>query len=104
MITTYKDGMYHNGYFRGGSNIDLKIIMCKDNIVIPSILQNYVLHWYHAYLLRSGMDRTETNIHQHFYWPDIRYSVRNKVSNCDSCQHTKLSNKEYGKSPAKLSE
>ena len=72
----YKDGTYHKVYFSGGSNIDLKLITCKDKIVITSILQGYVVNWYHTYLLHPGMDRTEDMIHQHLYWPDIRYAVR----------------------------
>ena len=35
IIAKYKDGTYHKGYFCGGSNIDLNLITCKDNIVIP---------------------------------------------------------------------
>ena len=50
------------------------------------------------------MDRTEAMICQHVYWPDIRNYVRTEVSNCETCQHTKLSNKKYGKLPAKLAE
>ena len=34
--------------FRGGSNIDLSLITCKDKIVIPSKLQRYILHWYYC--------------------------------------------------------
>ena len=34
----YDMGMYHKGYFCGGSNINIKLIMCEDNIVITSIL------------------------------------------------------------------
>ena len=30
----YKYGTYQKGYFRGGSNIDIKIVACKDNIGI----------------------------------------------------------------------
>ena len=89
MKTKYKDGTYHKGYFRGVSNIDLKLITCKDKIVIPSKLQSYVLHWYHKYLLHTGMDRTEAMICQHFYWPDIRDAVQEEVTNCDTCQRTK---------------
>ena len=31
----YKYGRYHKGSFCGGSNIDINLIRCKDNIVIP---------------------------------------------------------------------
>ena len=50
------------------------------------------------------MDRTEAMILQHLYWPNIRNAVRMEVTNCDTCQRTKLSNKDFGKLPANLSE
>ena len=48
------------------------------------------------------MDRTEAMIRQHLYWSYIRYIVRKEVTNCDTFQRTKLSNKKYVKLPAKL--
>ena len=71
----------------------ISLIMCKDKIVIPSILQSYVLYWYHTYILYTGMNRTEAMVCQYFYWPDIRYDFRKKVTNSESCQHIKQSNK-----------
>ena len=50
------------------------------------------------------MYRMEAMICQHFYWPNIRHAVRTEVSNCDTFQRTKQSNKKYGKLPAKLAE
>ena len=58
IIDKYKDGTYNKGYFCGGINIDLKLITFKDEVVIPSILQRYIVHWYHTYLLHPVMDRT----------------------------------------------
>ena len=50
------------------------------------------------------MDITEAMICQLLYCLDIRYFVRKEVTNCDTFQRTKQSNKEYGKLPAKLAE
>ena len=50
------------------------------------------------------MGRTEAMICQCLYWPDIRDNTQEEVNNCDTCQHTKQSNKKYGKLPAKLAE
>ena len=50
------------------------------------------------------MDRTEETIIQNLYWPGIINAVHREVSNCDTCQHTKLSNKKYGQLPANLDE
>ena len=36
------------------------------------------------------MDRAEAMVCQHLYWPDIRNSVCTEVTNCDTCQRTKL--------------
>ena len=35
LMAKHKYGTYHKGYFLGGSNIYLSLIMCKDNICIP---------------------------------------------------------------------
>ena len=61
----YNVGTYQKRFFCGGSNIYLNLITCNDNIVILSILQSYVLRWYHIYLLHPGMDGTEAIIFQH---------------------------------------
>ena len=31
----YNEGTYHKGSFCGGNNTDIKLIKCKDKIVIP---------------------------------------------------------------------
>ena len=43
-------------------------------------------------------------IFQHSCWPDIRYAVRKELTNYDTSQLTKQSNKDYGKLPDKLAE
>ena len=87
----YEMGRYHKVSFCGGKNIYLNLITCEDNIFIPSILQSYVLHWYHTYLFHPGVDRTEVMIRQHLYWPGIRKSVRKEVTNYGTCQRIKWS-------------
>ena len=86
LMDKYKNGAYYKGYFGGVSNSDIKFITCKDNIVIPSKLQIYVLHWYPTYLLHPVLDRTKAMILQHLYWPDIRDAVRKELNNWDTCQ------------------
>ena len=50
------------GFFNGGIHIDLNFITLEDNNIIMPILQSYVLHWHHMYLVHPGMDRTEAII------------------------------------------
>ena len=63
--------MSKNGYFCGGSNIDIKLITCNDIIVIPIIIKRYVLHLYFAYLLHPEMDRTEAVICKNITGPAL---------------------------------
>ena len=36
LMAKYKNGVYHEGSFRGGGNDKFSLITCKDNIIIPS--------------------------------------------------------------------
>ena len=89
LMAKYKYGMYDTGSFRGVSNTDLNIITCEDNIVIPLIIQSYVLHCYHTYILHTGMDITEATIIQNLYWPGIVDAVQKKVTNCGTFRRKK---------------
>ena len=86
-------GTYQKCSFCGGINVRINHIMCKDKVVIPSIIQSYVLNWYHTYLLHPLMDITEAMIRQHVYWPFIIDSVQKELINCDTFQRIKGSNK-----------
>ena len=99
-MAKYNMGTYKTVSFSGRSNIDLKLITCRDNNVLLLILQSYILHYYHMHLLHTGMDRTESMIYQLLYWPGIRKFVQKEVDTCDIFQRTKWSNIKYGKLPA----
>ena len=103
LMDKYNNDMYHKASFCGGINDNLSLIACMDKTAIPSIHQSYVLHWYHTYLLHPVLDRTETMIWQHLYWPNIRYAIRKKVKIVTFVNLQKDQIK-YGKLPAKLSE
>ena len=104
LMNKYNYGTYHTDSFHGGSNIYHNLIKCDDMIVIPPIMQSYILHSYHYYLLHPGIDGTEAMIRQNLYWTGIRKSVQKEGINCDTFQCTKQSNKKYGKLPAKEAE
>ena len=71
IFSKYKEGAYIKGSFHGGSNIYHNLIKCDDKIVIPPIMQSYILHWYHYYLLHPGIDGTEAMIRQNLYWTGV---------------------------------
>ena len=72
-------GTYQKDYFCGGSNENLNLITCDDMIVIKSILQSYVLHWYHTYLLHQLMDRIKAIIHRYLYWLSTRNALWKEI-------------------------
>ena len=65
ILAKYKEGTYQKGIFGGGSNININLITCEDDIVILSIIKSCIFNWYHIYLLHSGMDRIVAMIYQH---------------------------------------
>ena len=83
-MAKYYQGMYKNGSFCGGSNININLIICEGKIIIPLMLQIYVLKRYNTYLLHPGMDRREEIICQHFYWHGNKKYVFKEVSKCDT--------------------
>ena len=43
------------------------MLICKnDKIVVPKILQKYVVNWYHTYLLNPGTYITEATISKQY--------------------------------------
>ena len=71
---------------------------------MPKILQKYVVNWYHTYLLNPGKVRTEANISQHYYWPQLRDNICTHIKVYNNCQKNKKQNLKYGKLPAKEAE
>ena len=94
---------YYSKSFRGGGK-EIELICYNGKIVIPKILQNYVLNWYHTYLLHPGSTRTEETIKQHFYWQNLQSDVKKYVGTCETCQKCKKQKSKYGWLPAKEAE
>ena len=85
-------GKFNTGYFTGGTNIYLNLITYIDKMIIQSILQRYVFHWYHTHLALPGMHIMESMTHNNVWWTGIRNDVHKEVTNCDTWQRTKRLN------------
>ena len=103
LINKYKTDKYRNDYFCRVSNRNLNLLTWEDKQIILLILQSKILNWYHSNILDPVMDGTEVIICRRFYFHGIREAIQKEVSNFDTCQHTKQSNKTI-KSPARVSE
>ena len=94
---------YSETTFRGGDK-NYKLICNNNKIVIPKILQQRTVDWYHEMLCHPGETRTELSIRQHFDWKGLRTTVAATCKKCTTCQKAKTSNQKYGKLPPKTAE
>ena len=90
-IPTYKGLLIRNG-----------IIGIKKNglyrIILPSSLQQRVLHHYHNGHGHPGINKTSKLINQFYWWKDSFNDIREFVNNCDTCKRVKtFSHLPYGK-------
>ena len=65
LVEKLKFANYHTKYFCGGRNTFM-LIYKNDKIVVPTILQKYVVHLHHTYILHPGTERIEDTISQHY--------------------------------------
>ena len=72
-----------------GANSQIKLICLGDKIVVPATLQEKLVQWYHTHLCHPGEKRTELTIAQHFYWLNLRDTVKKICGECQICQLTK---------------
>ena len=103
LLAKLKLGHYGITSFLGGDKT-VNLVTWKEKIVIPSSLENRVAKWYHTYLLHPGINRTESTIQQHLYWPNMRAKIREHCDKCPTCQLNKKSTKKYGLLPEKEAE
>ncbi|KAJ8507630.1 hypothetical protein ON010_g18951 [Phytophthora cinnamomi] len=73
----------------------------KQQLVIPSALQDTVLSFYHSVLLHSGMTRMYLTMAAAVYWPGMKRAVEQLMKSCSTCQLWNRSQKRYGKLPVK---
>ena len=81
-----------------------KILTFNNKIVIPRLLQERIMAWYHLYLRHPGATRMEKTLNVAFWWEGLRKDVEQFVRTCHECQLNKKVRKQYGKLPAKTAE
>ena len=65
------------------------IIYKNDEIVVPTIIQKYVVIWNHTCLLHPGNVFIDATISQHYYWPRLRENIRTHIKVYNTCQKTR---------------
>ena len=98
-----KNKDYQVTIFHGGGK-EYKLLTKNGKIVIPKLLQQRAIDWYHLNLCHPGRVRTEETIRQHFTFPRLSQMVADTVKKCPTCQKTKRSYQKYGYLPVKVAE
>ena len=87
-----------------GADKKYSLIRNNRNFVIPKQLEKQVVKWYHNALCHPRETRTELSISQHFYWKNLRQTVHEICTKCQTCQFLKRNKKQYSKLPPKEAE
>ena len=87
-------------------NITLNTARQHNNaIIVPKVLQNRIVAWYHEYLVHPGGTRLEKTLTQLFWWDNLPKDVERYVRTCRKCQQCKQTTaKKYGLLPPKEAE
>ena len=54
---------------------DVKLITVNDKILVPKVLRQRIVAWYHEYLVHPGQTRMEATLKQTLTWPNLRKDV-----------------------------
>jgi hypothetical protein len=92
--------LYQEKTFAHGDK-EFTLITRKGKIVVPKVLQKKAVEYYHYILFHPGETRMELTIGQHFYWKNMRETIKHVCGKCTNCQLTKPKTKKYGKLPEK---
>jgi len=90
--------------FRGGGKSRHLFVDSKEKIIVPQVLQQSMVDWYHYSLCHPGENRTELTIKQHFNWTNMKKDIQRTIKKCHVCQLTKKTRKKYGHLPPKEAE
>ena len=58
---------------------------------------DYVVNWYHTYLVHQGMERIEASISQHYYWPNLRDYIPSHIKVLNNFHKNRKRNLKYVK-------
>src|SRR5512145_1201594 len=98
-----KNELYKKESRRHGDK-EYNLITREGKIVVPQSMQAKLVQWYHNTLMHLGETRMELTIGQHYYWKNLRTSIKHVCGRCHVCQLTKPKLKKFGHLPEKEAE
>lgn len=81
-----------------------KLIVCKNCVCVPAVLQKHVVTWHHKVLCHPGETHTELATAQHHCQPVMRKTVEHACGTCNMCQGTEQRHLKHSKPPDKEAE
>ena len=62
-----------------------KIVLYNNCVYILLQLQEWIIDWYHQYLVHLGITRMEETIKQIFYWKNVQTQIEEYACTCYIC-------------------
>eukprot|EP00977_Amphora_coffeiformis_P006986 scaffold1513_cov100-Amphora_coffeaeformis.AAC.35 len=81
----------------------IELIACQHNgfwqIVVPQVLVDPTINWYHVVLGHCGVTRLIKSLSAHVWFPNMKSRVETLVEACNHCQRYKFAGPGYGHLP-----
>jgi Integrase zinc binding domain len=77
------------------------LLTLENQIIIPEVLQQHIVAWYHLYLKHPGQTWMENTLKSVYWWKNMREDITTYVKTCCTCQLCKKTRKKYGHFPRK---
>jgi Integrase zinc binding domain len=77
------------------------LLTLENRIIIPEVLQQHIIAWYHLYLKHPGQNQMENTLKSVYWWKNMREDIATYVRTCRTCQLGKKTRKKYGHLPPK---
>ena len=73
------------------------MFICRnDKIVVLTIVWDYVVNWYHKYLLHPSTEHIKANICWYYFWPNLRENIHTHIEVSKTFQKNRKQNLKYG--------
>ena len=68
---------------------DTEVMLENGKVFIPQSLSEFMLDWYHVYLVHTGHKRMHLTMHATITWQGMKNAVEQHCCTCHECQIAK---------------
>lgn len=98
ILALEQQGVYTKQEFYG-TELICNLQNNQQKIVLPEVLQDPAIQWYHIVMGHGGATRLYNALNQFLFSPKLKARVEGFVATCDACQRNKNQGMRYGHLP-----